>query len=326
MRLYHRGDRGEPVRDIQDRLSAVGFPSAPDPRGFFGEATESAVRAFQSSRGLPTDGLVGPNTWRALIEAGYRLGDRLLYLRVPMMRGEDVAELQRRLNALGFDAGKVDGIFGQDTLRALLDFQHNRNMVEDGIAGPGVAAELGLMDRATRKPGREQVRDRMWLDHLPRPLVGERFFVDPFCRTLEEAAVTWPAAVGFARTLRDRGAVPLLGRSVDTAPAERTRAGRANRWGADVVVAFALPETEGEAVLFFASDRSRSTAGEAIALRLAADLDLPTRGRAIPILKETRAPAVAVLTREPDRDLGRRTALAIAALYRDGPPQPSRRR
>ena len=45
----------------------------------------------------------------------------MLYHRIPMMRGDDVAELQARLNSLGFDTGKVDGIFGPDTLAGLLD-------------------------------------------------------------------------------------------------------------------------------------------------------------------------------------------------------------
>ena len=44
---------------------------------------------------------------------------RMLYHRVPMMRGDDVAELQRQLNALGFDAGTIDGIFGPGTRRAI---------------------------------------------------------------------------------------------------------------------------------------------------------------------------------------------------------------
>ena len=37
-------------------------------------------------------------------------------LTAPNLRGEDVAELQRILARLGFDCGRVDGIFGPDTL------------------------------------------------------------------------------------------------------------------------------------------------------------------------------------------------------------------
>jgi len=318
VRLYHRGDRGEPVRDIQGRLFALGFDPAPDPRGIYGEHTEAAVRRFQTSRGLPADGIVGPETWRNLIEAGYRLGDRLLYRRVPMMRGDDVAELQRSLNALGFDCGKVDGIFGSATLQALLDFQQNRRMAEDGIAGREVALELRRMRRATAKPGREVVREREWLHTLPRSVTGARIYVDPACRDTAEAASTWEAALGLTEVLRVHGAHPLLSRSIDTSPPERLRARRANRLDVTLVVSLARAGGGSAAVWYFASEHSRSAAGEALAGAIAAHLGLPTAGRSTPILKDTRAPAVVVSVPDPDAATGRELGLLLVEIHRLG--------
>src|SRR6266545_2786243 len=103
-----RGSAGEPVRDVQRRLAAVGYSTAGDDPGVFGAATQEAVRKFQEQRGLRSDGDVGPETWAALVETGFVLGDRHLYLRAPMLRGDDVVDLQRRLNAMGFDAGRED--------------------------------------------------------------------------------------------------------------------------------------------------------------------------------------------------------------------------
>ena len=91
MALYRIGDSGAPVRDIQDRLHDLGFSTAPDPAGVFDEGTVAAVTAFQESRRLPADGLVGRETWRTIVDAGYELGDRLLYHRMPMLHGDDVA-------------------------------------------------------------------------------------------------------------------------------------------------------------------------------------------------------------------------------------------
>jgi N-acetylmuramoyl-L-alanine amidase len=314
VRLYRIGDSGEPVRDIQDRLGASGFDCAPDESGEFDGATRAAVTAFQRSRSLDADGIVGPETWRALVEAAHELGDRLLYHRLPMLRGEDVAELQRRLNALGFDTGKVDGIFGPDTLDALLDFQRNRNMAEDGIAGRRVARELALLDRETRKEGREGVRERQWLRDRPASVAGMRIYVDAFNRDSDEAAA-WQAAVAAAGAFQNMGAHPWLSRTADTAPPERVRARRANRRGVDLVVAFSLPRGDAPAVHYFASRHARSEAGVLLADAVAGRLDVSIDGRATPMLRETRSPAVVVAVEPLEPWIGEKTAAAVGRFF-----------
>ena len=321
MRLYRIGDQGEPVRDIQERLSVLGFDATADVPGTFADYTRRAVAGFQRNTGLPADGIVGPDTWRALVGAGYRLGDRLLYRRVPMMRGDDVADLQRKLNALGFDTGKVDGIFGSDTLTGLLDFQANRRLGEDGIAGRDVAAELDLVARATAKPGREGVREHQWLAALPDNLIGQRIYVDAFCRTPDEAVGAWAAATVFSTIIQELGAHPIASRSIDTTPAPRVRAVRANRLGVDFIVGFCLPLNEAPGVFFFASAHSHSPAGERLAEAVAACLDIPTAGRTVPILKDTRAPAVLVASAPLDGSLGGTAAQGVIDLFANGEPE-----
>ncbi len=294
MRLYRVGDSGEPIRDIQGRLSSLGFDCSPDPRGEFRDGTAIAVISFQQVRGLDPDGIVGSDTWRSLYEAGFRLGDRILYHRRPMLRGDDVEELQRRLNALGFDAGKVDGIFGPDTARAMIDFQTNRGMPVDGTAGPEVIAELQSVGKASRKTGREAVREREWMRNLPHSLVGSRACFDPSCRDDQEAAAAWAMASASARIFQVLGGRPLFSRGVDIFSTESIRARRANRMGADLIVSLRLPQADEPGVYFFASAMSRSDAGALLAASIASRLDLPIGGRATPILKHTRSPAVIV--------------------------------
>ncbi|GBF06793.1 bifunctional N-acetylmuramoyl-L-alanine amidase/muramoylpentapeptide carboxypeptidase [Deinococcus aerius] len=60
-----QGDSGDAVRAVQGQLGARGYAVAVD--GAFGPGTESAVRSFQSGQGLTADGVVGPNTWLALV-------------------------------------------------------------------------------------------------------------------------------------------------------------------------------------------------------------------------------------------------------------------
>ena len=316
MRLYRVNDSGEPVRDIQDRLLALGYRPGSDARGEFGEATDQAVRAFQRDRGLTADGEVGPETWRYLYEAGYRLGDRLLYLKRPMIRGEDVLELQSRLSQLGFDPGRVDGIFGPDSERAILEFQRNRSLTEDGTAGPAVITELRLLVRGAIGAGREAVREREWLRSLPESLVGARIFFDPACRSPEEAQSAWTTASAAALALQDRGGLPMLARAADISLPERVRAGRANRQGAELVVSFQLcrGETE-EAVYYYERGAGRSEAGALLALRVAEAVGGETLGMATAILRETRAPAVIVARQELTPEVGRRVVVGLEAFF-----------
>lgn len=294
MRLYRKGDSGEPVRDIQGRLSALGFTSG-DPLGEFLDGTAEAVLAFQRSHGLDADGLVGKHTWRALYEAGYALGDRVLFYRKPLMRGDDVADLQRRLNELGFDADKVDGMFGQLAHDALLDFQSNRGMVEDGIAGPAVVGELRRITRAATVAGRERVRELEWLRTLPSTVVGTRIYLDAAGYGEDAQAAAWPVAVDLARNFQKLGGSPFFSRSVDTFPSSHTRAARANRLGAQLTLSFQLAGNEAPGVHYFASQHSQSEAGKLLAESVAECTGLIPSGRASTILKETRAPALEII-------------------------------
>lgn len=294
MRLYRTGDEGTPIRDIQDRLSALGYECDPDERGTFDTGTEEAVTRFQKDKGLDADGVVGPDTWRSLYEAGYRFGDRLLFLRRPMIRGEDVSELQSRISSLGFDPGKIDGIFGPVTEKAVLEFQHNRALAEDGKVGPAVVTEITLVTRGSMKRGREAVREREWLRRLPPTVAGARIYLDAGCRNHDESVAAWLAASGTAIHLQERGALPIMSRSHDANLPERVRATRANRLGADLIVAFQV-ESQGEnSVFYFASEHSRSEVGESLARSIASRTGGIVEGRASAMLKETRAPAVIV--------------------------------
>ncbi len=317
MRLYRAGDAGEPIRDIQDRLSALGHPCDSDARGEFGKATDDTVRGFQSERGLNTDGIVGPDTWRALYEAGYRLGDRLLVLRRPMLRGDDIGELQTRLNNLGFDAGKADGIFGPETQRAVVEFQHNRGLPEDGVAGPEVVTELRLVSRGQLDTGRETVREREWLRSLRPTVVGTRVFFDPGSKSPEEAQAAWDAATAAAISLQERGGLPVISRSVDVRMPERMRALRANRQGADIIVSFQLGTDDEQGVYSFESARSRSEAGARLAAHVADELGTECRGRATAILRETRSPAIVVKLTHLDAAVGRHVVDGIERFFRD---------
>ena len=225
-----------------------------------------------------------------------------------MMRGEDVAEVQSRLNSLGFDSGKVDGIFGPITETAVIDFQHNRHLAEDGRVGPEVVTELHLVTRGEMREGRQAIREREWLRMLPDTVAGTRVFLDAGCRDAEEAKSTWEAASAAALAIQEAGGVPMMSRSNDTQLPERVRARKANRMGSDVIIAFRLNNEDEDSVYYFSSEHTSSRAGEALAKAIAAAVGGRVEGRASAILKETRAPAAMVALRSLDEKSG----LAVA--------------
>lgn len=64
--LLKRGSRGNYVVFLQKLLESYLIPVG-EIDGIFGGNTESAVKSFQQSNNLSVDGIVGPNTWNALL-------------------------------------------------------------------------------------------------------------------------------------------------------------------------------------------------------------------------------------------------------------------
>jgi peptidoglycan L-alanyl-D-glutamate endopeptidase CwlK len=60
------------------------------------------------------------------------------------LSGADVRKLQKKLKERGIKSGRIDGIFGQATRNAVIDFQRSNNLQADGIAGKQTLAALGL--------------------------------------------------------------------------------------------------------------------------------------------------------------------------------------
>ena len=59
-------------------------------------------------------------------------------------RGEEVRKIQQKLKDLGYQVGSVDGIFGLQTQKAVLEFQRSKGLNADGIVGQLTLAALGL--------------------------------------------------------------------------------------------------------------------------------------------------------------------------------------
>lgn len=318
--LIRSGDRSDEVADVQSRLRALAFV-VDDEAGAFGASTLLAIKTFQQQRGLIADGIVGPDTWSQLVEAGWRLGDRILYMRYPAFRGDDVLTLQGRLNALGFDAGMEDGIFGIDSHRAVTSFQREFGVTEDGIVGPHTTAALaGLrIDRPeTAAALREELR-RSEHEGIHQALVA----IDPGHggddRGQEEdgglvtkqewggigigseADLCWDLATRLADRLARQGARVRFTRLEAENPDSSARAGRANEISADVFISLHLnahtePTAEGSSTYFWRTSRAGAQLAELIQEELTnlGLQDCRSHSGSFSILRETGMPAVLV--------------------------------
>jgi N-acetylmuramoyl-L-alanine amidase len=213
-----------------------------------------------------------------LIEAGWRLGQRLLYLSRPNLRGDDVAELQVRLAQFGFNPGRIDGIFGVLTEEALTDFQRNCALDANGTLTRATLIELTRMTSThTARSLVTEARDRAGFHEAPAgPLViAGRSPLSPLL------------ARSCARVLK----VEVLG---DDSP--QVVAEFANSNGAAFVISLqTLKHIDGVRLHYWASYRSHSRRGEQIASEIAAAFsrshEVPTievTGMALPILRETK--------------------------------------
>jgi N-acetylmuramoyl-L-alanine amidase len=314
MELIRRGTVGHEVEDVQRRLADLGL-LCPDDPGVFDRHTEAAVRTFQQRRGLPADGIVGPDTWRTLVGASFRLGDRLLYVTRPALQGDDVRDLQRRLNRLGFDAGHDDGLFGVQTFDAVRDFQLNVGLVVDGIAGPETIDHVHRLHRQHQEASVFMVRER---EQLRRPLrqsvAGSRIMVDPAHDPSDpglhapdgtpEHEVMWRLATLVEGRLAAMGAQVVLSRGPTTTPSPSDRAAQANTDDVELILSLHAngnpsPVARGVAAYHFGTDVIESARGRQLAeLSLAAVVEATgspncrVHASTSAILRESRAPAI----------------------------------
>jgi N-acetylmuramoyl-L-alanine amidase len=315
------GDRGPAVADVQAVLRGLGLlgegpgGSQSDGGATYDRATELAVRHFQQVRGLSVDGLVGEETYRALNEARWSLGDRLLRFDPDRpMRGDDVTGLQERLLELGYDAGPADGIFGPGTETGLRAFQRDYGLTADGTCGPATLRALRQLGRKVVGGRPQLLRQSASMVESGPHLIGRRIVVDPghggddpghAVGQTTEADLVLDLASRIEGRLAAAGATVYLtrGRGQGPTPAERTAF--ANDARADLflslhVDAHASPHARGVSSFYYGTGSgASSTVGEQFANLVRREvvartglIDLGSHPKTWDLLRMTTMPAV----------------------------------
>lgn len=320
MQLLRRGDSGRAVVEIRTALRQFGLlpPTTPGiAEDHFDDVVEEAVRAFQQRRGLITDGIVGTATRRAMSEARWTLGDRMLALMISApMSGDDVTMLQERLLELGFDPGRPGGVFEERTEAALRRFQREYGLVADGMCGPATLRSLRQLGRKVTGGRPHLLREQELLRQAGPRMRGKRIVIDPghggldrgvSVNGIHECDLMWDLARRVVGRMSATGMEAMLSRREDTNPPEAERAAFANDAGADLVLSLHTDanrsmHAQGLATFHFGNGSgSTSTVGEALAgliqrelLTRTAMVDCRTQSRTWELLRLTRMPAVRV--------------------------------
>lgn len=283
--------------EAQRRLAALGHGNPTE------ETDDSrlhvALQAFQRERGLPISGELDGETWRRLLEAGWRLGDRLLYLDRPLQRGDDVATLQESLALLGFNPGKIDGIFGELTERALAEFQRDCGLEASGVLASSTV--LALERLGSSSSGRRPVTETRGVSAVLGP-----------ARRVVVVAGDHPVATALRAAL-----APVLRVVAATGVSDHDAAHLANAEHAGLFVSVA-PGEHDLALAYFSSYRSHSTEGrelaEAVATRALEILgDVVVTGMSVPALRETVMPSLVVEVGPIAPDLHAKVARLVAS-------------
>ena len=149
------GSNGTDVRNLQQDLTTLGYYWA-DITGNFGSKTQAAVKTFQEKNNLTADGVAGTKTLNAIASAISRKGgssgssyDNSTTLRLGS-NNSAVTQLQTDLKQLGYYYADITGNFGAKTEAAVRDFQKDKRLTADGIAG---AKTLQAISDAIRGAG-----------------------------------------------------------------------------------------------------------------------------------------------------------------------------
>ncbi|MEY4968146.1 MAG: hypothetical protein RIQ73_845 [Actinomycetota bacterium] len=267
------------------------------------ELSEAQIRSFQQNRGLSITGFVDAVTARALEEAKWKLGDRSLNLQsTPLMRGDDVATLQSRLTEMGFDCGRVDGIYGPRSESAVKEFQRSAGLVIDGKCGPETIIGLLRLSRIVSGGAPSVMRESATQRNRGPALANKVIVLNPG----GDDTLIYDVALRTEGRLLALGASVFLTRGLSNSPTETERIAFTNQSGADLMISlhrdsYVNELAHGAATYFYGSDAHgvHSIVGERFASlvqrEICARTDLVncrTHAKAWDLLRLTRAPAV----------------------------------
>ncbi|MCQ4619167.1 N-acetylmuramoyl-L-alanine amidase [Corynebacterium sp. CCUG 65737] len=334
LRIYRVGDSSARVAEVRSTLARLGLlpgfegdvgewnrRSFSQAEMLFDDELAQTLKAFQQSRGILPSGDIDEITLRELRHASYTLGARVLsYQPGQIMVGDDVGQLQKQLQELGFYSGRIDGHFGPDTHAALQDYQINYGIQDDGICGPETMHALSLLGRRITGGSTQAIREREVVRLAGPRLAGKRVVIDPDIDVdkhavvqgpygeISEEDILWDLASRVEARMIAAGMETIMSRPRGDNPSPKARADLANSFDADLVISLQLDRYQNEkangvATFYFGSELGASSmTGETLSGYIQREIVARTplgncfnHGRTWELLRMTQMPSVAVV-------------------------------
>ena len=310
------GDRSSAIELISNTLLRLGFIATPS--DILDDNLTQGIKAFQQERGLTATGVINEITARSLEEARFKLGDRVLVFNAAaLMRGDDVSNLQDRLIQMGFNCGKVDGVYGASTEGAVREFQKSVGILSDGRCGPATLISLMRLVKTVSGGAPSALRESVKHSVRSPALANKVIVIDPswggeFTGESANGVVESEIVFDLAQRLEGRlialGVNVVLTRSANNSPLEKDRIKVANTVSADLVIALKVDsykneKANGVATYFYGRDDKgvRSVVGERFANLIQREicartdlLNCHTHAKSWDLLRLTTAPTVRI--------------------------------
>lgn len=334
-RVYHVGDRSARVAEARATLARLGLNSGysgdvadwkkqkfSEQDKFFDDGLSEALKAFQQSRGIVPSGTIDEPTLRELRQASYSLGARVLSFQPGNeLMGDDVSQLQQQLQELGFYRNRIDGLFGRNTHAALVEYQLNAGLQNDGVCGPATIRALSLLGRRITTGSAHNVQERERVRNAGPKLAGKRAVIDPALGgankgqtvkgrfgEITEEELLWDLAQRLEGRMIAAGMETIISRPRLDDPTVKSRSEMANAFGADLIISLACDsypneKANGVASFYFGSESGNSSLiGETLSSYIQREItartpltNLSNHGRTWEILRLTQMPVVQIV-------------------------------
>jgi predicted chitinase/peptidoglycan hydrolase-like protein with peptidoglycan-binding domain len=143
---FLEGATGEHVKNLQKHLAAAGF-SPKHTNGVFDERTTGALKAFQRKSKLEPTGVVNAKTWKALQKSYILTNSKAAPAQALNERSGAVKASEKLLKKLGFNPGKIDGLFDRKTLKAVKAYEKQQGAKIDGKISTGQLEQMKKLSK-----------------------------------------------------------------------------------------------------------------------------------------------------------------------------------